>query len=117
MYATRDGTAKAGEDYTATRGTLAFAAGETERTVEVPILDDALDEGEVTTGILGADAEWDGLLAGVAVSVSEGEGMFDQPGVDSGNLDATRGEPANDNGAGAGASAEHGIMLRAAIRW
>ncbi len=48
QYLTRDGTAKAGEDYTHTRGTLTFAVGETEKTVSVPILDDALDEGEET---------------------------------------------------------------------
>ena len=58
-YATRDGTATAGEDYTFTRGTLTFAAGETAKTVEVPILDDALDEGSETftlklTGARGA---------------------------------------------------------------
>ena len=47
-YATRDGTAKAGEDYEHTRGALSFAAGELEKTVSVPILDDALDEGEET---------------------------------------------------------------------
>ena len=46
-------------------------------------------EGEVTTGILGADAEWSRVLAGVAVSVSEGEGTFDQPGVDSGTIEST----------------------------
>ena len=46
-------------------------------------------DGEVTTGILGADAEWDRLLAGVAVSLSEGEGSFDQPGVDSGAIEST----------------------------
>ena len=46
-------------------------------------------DGEVTTGILGTDAEWDRLLAGVAVSVSEGEGTFDQPGVDSGTIEST----------------------------
>ncbi|MYG65107.1 MAG: hypothetical protein F4206_00040 [Gammaproteobacteria bacterium] len=46
-------------------------------------------DGEVTTAILGTDAEWDRLLAGVAVSVSEGEGRFDQPGVDSGTIDST----------------------------
>ena len=46
-------------------------------------------DGEVTTGILGADAEWNRLLAGVAVSVSEGEGTFSQPGVDSGTIEST----------------------------
>ena len=46
-------------------------------------------DGEVTTGILGADAEWGRLLAGVAVSVSDGEGTFEQPGVDSGNIEST----------------------------
>ena len=45
-------------------------------------------DGEVTTGILGADAEWNRLLAGVAISVSEGEGTFDQPGVDSGTIES-----------------------------
>ena len=46
-------------------------------------------DGNVTTGILGADAEWNRLLAGVAVSVSEGEGTFAQPGVDSGAIEST----------------------------
>ena len=44
-YATSDGTATAGSDYTAASGTLTFAAGETEKTVSVPVLDDAHDEG------------------------------------------------------------------------
>ena len=47
-YATADGTAKAGEDYTATTGTLTFAAGERVKTVSVPILDDGHDEGHET---------------------------------------------------------------------
>ena len=47
-YATADGTARAGEDYTATSGTLTFGPGETEKAVSVPILDDVLDEGEET---------------------------------------------------------------------
>ena len=46
-------------------------------------------DGDVTTGVLGADAEWNRLLAGVAISVSEGEGRFDQPGVDSGTIEST----------------------------
>ena len=47
-WATEDGTAKAGEDYAAARGTAVFAPGETETTVEIAILDDAHDEGEET---------------------------------------------------------------------
>ena len=46
-------------------------------------------DGEVTTGILGADAQWERWLAGVALSVSEGEGRFDQPGVDSGTVESS----------------------------
>ena len=49
-YATHDGTARAGEDYTARRGTLEFAAGETSKTVSVPVTDDeADDDGETLT--------------------------------------------------------------------
>jgi hypothetical protein len=43
-YATSDGTAAAGSDYTSNSGTLAFAPGETSKTFAVPILDDSLDE-------------------------------------------------------------------------
>ena len=43
-YATADGTATAGADYTATSGTLTFAPGETAKTVNVPVLDDAHDD-------------------------------------------------------------------------
>ena len=37
--------------------------------------------------MLGADANFGRLLAGVAVSLSEGEGKFDPPGVDRGRSD------------------------------
>ena len=43
-------------------------------------------DGDVTTGILGADAAWERWLAGVAVSVSSAEGTFGQSGgLDDGN--------------------------------
>ena len=47
-YATSDGSALAGEDYTAASGTLSFQAGESSGRVEVVVLDDAHDEGEET---------------------------------------------------------------------
>ena len=47
-YATSDGTARQGEDYTGVSGTLRFAPGETSKTVSVPVLDDAHDEGTET---------------------------------------------------------------------
>ena len=48
-YATSDGTATSGADYTATSGTLTFAPGEPlTQTFSVPILGDALDEDDET---------------------------------------------------------------------
>ena len=47
-YATADGTATAGSDYTEADGTLTFAAGETEKTVSVAVLDDVHDESSET---------------------------------------------------------------------
>ena len=69
-YATADGTATAGADYTATNGTLTFTPGETAKTVAVPVLDDAHDEGEETltfrlttpSGAVLADGEATGTI-------------------------------------------------------
>ena len=43
-YASSDGTAQAGLDYTTTSGTLSFTSGQTSRTFTLPILPDDLDE-------------------------------------------------------------------------
>ena len=51
-YRTVDGSARAGSDYTARQGTLSFAAGETEQTVRVAVLDDAHDEGDEKMGLV-----------------------------------------------------------------
>ena len=47
-YATSDGTATAGADYTAASGTLTFQPGDTSKTVSVAIADDAEDDGGET---------------------------------------------------------------------
>ena len=43
-YATSNGTALAGSDYTAASGTLTFAAGDTSKTIDVTVTDDSLGE-------------------------------------------------------------------------
>ena len=45
-YATTDGTAMAGSDYTAVNGTLTFAAGVLSKTISVAVFNDSHDEGE-----------------------------------------------------------------------
>lgn len=47
-YATDDGTAVAGDDYTATSGTLTIAAGATSATIDLPVTLDTLHEGDET---------------------------------------------------------------------
>src|SRR5690606_23063191 len=43
-YTTANGTATAGQDYTAVSGTLTFNPGTTSQTIVVPVLGDTLDE-------------------------------------------------------------------------
>jgi Ca2+-binding RTX toxin-like protein len=47
-YATANGTATAGLDYTATIGTLTFAPGATSKVINIPILNDSLNEADET---------------------------------------------------------------------
>ncbi len=47
-YATSDGTASAGSDYTAASGTLTFNIGVTSQTFDVNITDDGAAEGDQT---------------------------------------------------------------------
>ena len=47
-YATSDGTATAGSDYTETSGTVTFGPLETTKTVSVAVIDDSHDEGSET---------------------------------------------------------------------
>ena len=63
-YATSNGSATAGEDYTATSGTLSFAAGETSKTVSVPIADDNENESDETFTVTLSNAS--GAVLGTA---------------------------------------------------
>ena len=70
-YATSDGTATAGSDYTATSGTLTFASGETGKTVSVPVLDDAHDDGGETMTFTLSNAQ------GATIDDGEATGTID----------------------------------------
>lgn len=50
-FATSNGTATAGSDYTATSGTLTFLQGETSKTVSIPIVNDNLLESAETVNL------------------------------------------------------------------
>lgn len=50
-YFTSDGTAKAGQDYTAPCGTLTFTANQASKTFTIPITGDALDEPNETVNL------------------------------------------------------------------
>ena len=70
-YATADGTATAGSDYTRASGKLRFAPGETEKTISVPVLDDAHDEGEETLTLRLSAASGAVIADGVATGTIE----------------------------------------------
>jgi hypothetical protein len=74
-YATKNGTAVAGEDYTAQSGTLTFAAGETKKTITVQTINDDDDElDEAYTVILNNASASSG--AAPVVSDSEASGAI-----------------------------------------
>ena len=70
-YATADGTATAGADYTRTGGELRFAPGETAKTVSVPVLDDVVDEGEETFTLRLTNASGARIADGTATGTIE----------------------------------------------
>ena len=70
-YATADGSAHAGDDYTAASGTLRFGAGERSKTIEVGVLDDAHDEGEETLSLTLSNASSGRLTDGEATGTIE----------------------------------------------
>ena len=86
-YATRDGTARAGADYTHTSGALTFAPGETAKTVSVPVIDDTVEDTPETLTVKLSNAnppyneeegewEWGSQEAGVLIADSVATGTI-----------------------------------------
>ena len=70
-YRTADGSAQAGVDYEPANGTLTFRAGESSKTVEVPVLDDSHDEGEETLTLTLSSASGGRVTDGEATGTIE----------------------------------------------
>ena len=89
-YETADGTATAGEDYTAKRGTVTFAPGHTRKTVAVPVLRDEEAEDAETVVLRLSNARSAGSTAPVEVMVAQAQGTIEDvaPQAPSGRLTA-----------------------------
>ena len=70
-YATSDGSAHAGVDYTAASGRLSFRTGESSKKIAVGVLDDAHDEGEETLTLTLSNASGGRLTDGDATGTIE----------------------------------------------
>lgn len=68
-YSTANGSATAGEDYTATSGTLTFLNGETLKTFDVPMLNDPNDEPDETVNLSLSNPTGGAALATPSASV------------------------------------------------
>ena len=70
-YHTEDGMARAGEDYTATSGTLSFTGSDTSKTVSVPIIDDTVDDSGQSMTLVLSNA-----MGGVGIGNARGTGTI-----------------------------------------
>ena len=70
-YTTSNGTATAGQDYTATSGTLTFNPGDTAKTITVPVLNDAIDDGGETMTVTLSNASNARIADGTATGTIE----------------------------------------------
>jgi len=90
-YATADGSAIAGSDYTATSGTLTFTPGQTSKTVPVTIANDALAEDDETFTLNLSNA-----TGGIAIADAQGVGTIVNddldPTVSVGNASVVEGD-------------------------
>ncbi len=79
-YATVDGTAETADgDYTATSGTLVFAAGQTTKTINVTVLGDDVSEPDETFAVNLSDPSEATILTGVGVGEIRNDDFSDAP--------------------------------------
>ncbi|HEY8615852.1 ExeM/NucH family extracellular endonuclease [Phenylobacterium sp.] len=103
-YATADGTAAAGSDYTPAAGTLSFAAGEMSKTVTVAVQGDALAEPDETVLI-----KLSGATGGVVIADGQGVGRIENDDLTVSKISAIQG-----SGAGSGMVGQK-VMIEAVV--
>lgn len=106
QYATANGSAVAGQDYTAKSGTLQFGPGQTVRSVVIPIADDSEVEGDETFAVSLSNPDGGASLGGLSTATvtifdndvvvagdkfAEAEVLFDTNGdTNASNIGASR---------------------------
>ena len=81
QYATANGTATSGSDYTSKAGTLSFAAGETNKTVIIPILEDVVVDAAETFTFTLSNATGEGALGTAVATLTIVDNDFTVGGV------------------------------------
>ncbi|MFH0909528.1 MAG: Calx-beta domain-containing protein, partial [bacterium] len=79
-FATSNGTATAGNDYVATSGTLTFAVGDTVKSFDVQVLNDALAEGNETVNLALSNPTGGGALGdplAATLTIVDDDGFLD----------------------------------------
>src|SRR5205814_5449476 len=90
-YATRNGTATAGADYTAVSATLSFASGETSKTFTVPITNDSLNEASETINLALSNVTGSAALAAPSTAVVTIIDDDPVPGISIGDVSVAEG--------------------------
>jgi len=78
-YATQDGTANAGSDYTQATGSLTFAPGETTKTITVNVLDDSVFEGSEAFKVVLSNASGANLTVAESTTTIQDNGTGTTP--------------------------------------
>lgn len=98
-YATTDGSAFAGSDYSAQSGTLSFTRADTAKTVSVPVTDDLVSEGDETFGLQlssASGAATSGNDLSASATIADDDAVVPLPTGSPGSGGATSGSSAND---------------------
>jgi chitinase len=93
-YATADGTAVAGSDYTAQSGTLTFAAGETSKTVNVVVAGDTAVEANETLTLKLSSVSGATIAAGSATGTIVNDDVAPPPSIRIGDASVIEGTAA-----------------------